>query len=115
MKALICHLALSTAPSVGPSSGPPVLLCPIVISEIRQFHDDYMRACVRADDGVCSERFSVEQSLCQGCVPDPSLLFELFFTTVLIIALVFFRLDPDIIEDILLKIRRRRSTGSGAK
>ena len=39
-----------------------------MISVIRQFHDDGMRACVRLNDRVCSEWFAVEQGLRQGCV-----------------------------------------------
>ena len=45
-----------------------------------------MRACVRNDDGVCSEWFEVAQGLWQGCVLVP-LLFIIFFTAMLIVAL----------------------------
>ena len=38
-----------------------------MIAVIQQFHDG-MRACVRPDDGVCSDWFKVEQGLRQGCV-----------------------------------------------
>ena len=44
-----------------------------IISVIRQLHDD-MRACVRLDDGQCSDWFPVEQSLRQGCMHAPLLL-----------------------------------------
>ena len=40
---------------------------PEMIAVIRQF-DDEMRACVRPDDGVCSDWFEVEQGLRQECV-----------------------------------------------
>ena len=40
---------------------------PEMIAVIRQF-DDGMRACVRPDDGVCSDWFEVEQGLRQECV-----------------------------------------------
>ena len=45
---------------------------PRMIAAIRQFHDG-MRACVRPDDGVCSEWFEVEQGLRQGYVLSPLL------------------------------------------
>ena len=35
-----------------------------MISVIRQFNDDDMRACVRLDDRVCSRWFAVKQGLC---------------------------------------------------
>ena len=38
---------------------------PQMIEAIRQFHDG-MRACVRSDDGRCSEWFEVAQGLRQG-------------------------------------------------
>ena len=52
-----------------------------MIAVILQFHDG-IRACVRPDDGVCSDRFEVEQGLRQGCVLS-SLLFSIFFAAVL--------------------------------
>ena len=39
---------------------------PQMIEVIRQFHDG-MRACVRSDDGRCSEWFEVAQGLRRGC------------------------------------------------
>ena len=39
---------------------------PQMIAVVRQFHA--MRACVRPDDGVCSDWFEVKQELRQGCV-----------------------------------------------
>ena len=46
-----------------------------------------MRACVRNDDGRCSEGFEVTQGLRQGYVLS-SLLFSVFFAAILLIALV---------------------------
>ena len=38
---------------------------PRMLAVIRQFHDG-MRACVRLDDGECSDMFDMEQGLGQG-------------------------------------------------
>ena len=38
---------------------------PQMIAVIRQFHDG-MRACVRPDDGICSDWFDVKQGPRQG-------------------------------------------------
>ena len=56
-----------------------------MIEVIRQFHDG-MRACVRCDDGRCSEWFEVAQGLRQACVLSPP-LFNVFFAAILLIAL----------------------------
>ena len=51
---------------------------------IRQFHDG-MKACVRLDDGECSDKFDVQQGRRQGCVL-AQLLFNVFFIAVLRVA-----------------------------
>ena len=56
---------------------------PQMIRVLRRFHDG-MRACVRNDDGVCSEWIEVAQGLRQGCVLAP-LLFNIFFAAMLLL------------------------------
>ena len=55
-----------------------------MLAVIRQFHDG-MQACVRLDDGECSDKFDMGQGLRQGCVLAP-LLFNMFFMAVLRVA-----------------------------
>ena len=57
---------------------------PRMLAVISQFYDG-MRACVRLDDGECSDMFDGEQGLRQGGVLAP-LLFKIFFTAVLRVA-----------------------------
>ena len=57
---------------------------PSILAIIRQFHDG-MQACVRLDDGKCSNKFAVGQALRRGCVLAPH-LFNMFFTAVLPVA-----------------------------
>ena len=45
---------------------------PRMLPVIHQFHDG-MQACVRLDDGECSDKFDVGQGFRQGCVLAPLL------------------------------------------
>ena len=71
----------------------------MIAAVIRQFHDR-MRACVRPDDGICSDWFEVEQGLRQGCVLSP-ILFDIFFAAVLNVVLQRFSEDLAILAELV--------------
>ena len=56
-----------------------------MVEAIHQFYRG-TRACVRNDDGECSEWFEVSQGLRQRCVLSP-LLFSVFFAAIFLVAL----------------------------
>ena len=72
---------------------------PQMIAVIRKFHNG-MRARVRPDDVVCSDRFEVEQGLRQGCVLSP-LFFNIFFAAVLTVVLQRFSEDMVILAELM--------------
>ena len=71
-----------------------------MITVIRQFFHDGMRARVRTDDGEYSEWFEVKQGLGQGCVLSPFLL-NVFFAAVLHSVLLRFSEDEGIMANLV--------------
>ena len=84
---------------------------PQTIVVIQQFHDE-MRACVRPDDGVCSDWFEVGQGLQQGCVPS-RLLFNIFFAAVPTVVLQRFSEEPAILAELVHLKEPPTSMGPG--
>ena len=75
-----------------------------MLAVIRQFHDG-IQACVRLDDGKCSDNFDVGQGLRQGCVLAP-LLFNMFITAVLRVAEKRFLADAAITAN-MVQLQRK--------
>ena len=72
---------------------------PQMIAVIRQFLDG-MRACVRPDDGVCSDWFEAGQGLPQRCVLS-LLLLNIFFAAVLNVVLQRLSEDTAILAELV--------------
>ena len=70
-----------------------------MIAVIRQFHEG-IRACVRNENGDCSEEFNVEKGLRQRCVLSP-LLFNILSAAALQVALQRFSKDPNILTGLV--------------
>ena len=81
---------------------------PRMLAVIRRFHD-VMQACVRLDDGECSDKSDVGQGLRQGCVLAP-LLFNMFFTAVLHVAEKRFLADAAITDN-MVQLQRKKEKG----
>ena len=84
---------------------------PRMLAVIRQFHDG-MQACVRMDDGECSDKFDVGQGLRRGCVLAP-LLFSMFFTAVLRVAEKRFLADAAITDNMVQLQRKEKGEKKG--
>ena len=72
---------------------------------IRHFHDG-RRACVRLDDGECSDMFDMKEGLRQGCVLAP-LVSNTFFTAVLRVAQKRFAADKAITDSLVQLMRKK--------
>ena len=71
-----------------------------------------MQACVRLDDGECSDKFDVGQGLRQGCVLAP-LPFNTFFTAVLRVAEKCFLADAAITDNMVQLQRKEKGEKKG--
>ena len=98
------HMTPSTEPFCGMSLlgfGVP----PRMLAVIRQLHES-MQACVRLDDGECSDKFDVGQGLRQGCVLAP-LLSSTIFTAVLRVDEKRFLADATITDN-MVQLQRKK-------
>ena len=77
---------------------------------MRHFHDR-MRERIRTDDGEYSDWLSVRQALRQGCLL-ARLLFNMFFTAVLSVAVERFSANSDVVKDtVCTKVRDEKGRG----
>ena len=72
---------------------------PQMFAVVQQSHDG-MRACVRPDDGVCSDWYEVDQGLRQGCMLS-QLSFHVFFAAVLTVVVQRFCEEPAILAELV--------------
>ena len=79
-----------------------------MLAVIREFHDG-MQACVRVDDGECSDKFDEGQSLRQECVLAP-LLFNMFLTVVLRVSEKRFLADAAIADNVVQLLRKKEKS-----
>ena len=91
--------AMTNAKAVGPDGLPAELLKLGLQQDLQQLPDG-MRACVRPDDGVCSDWFKVELGLRQGRVLSP-LLFNIFFVVMLTVIIHRFSENPAILAELV--------------
>ena len=71
-----------------------------------------MQACVRLDDGECSNKFDVGQGRRQGCVLAP-MLFNVLFTAVLRLAEKRFLSDAAIMDNMMQLQRKKEEWEKG--
>ena len=84
-----------------------------IISVIRHFHEEAMRACAGLDDRVRSGWLAVEQGLRQGCV-FVHLLYNIFFGAVINVASTRFKADRGIM-DALVHLKKKMGEGGRGK
>ena len=71
-----------------------------MLTTIRIFHEEDIRAGVRAEDGVLSGLSDVTQEARKGCVLSPQLL-NVLFAAVLHVVLVHFSQNEAIVRDLV--------------